>query len=137
MGLYLCIFDGDEELDGVEVGSYADYNALRDYIIRELEMGQPGFLFPIFVLHSDCDGEWSVADCELLRSELSEIEKKLKKLPMIEFTSEWQKTVAKDIGLVPKNAFESFIDIDGEFLVERLKNLTDKAMKHSQPILFQ
>ena len=56
---------------------------------------------------------------------------------MIEFTSEWQKTVAKDIGLVPKNAFESFIDIDGEFLVERLKNLTDKAMKHSQPILFQ
>ena len=34
MGLYLCIFDGEEDVNGVEIGSYADYNALRDYVVR-------------------------------------------------------------------------------------------------------
>jgi len=45
VGLYLCIFDGDEEVDGVEVGAYADYNALRDYVVRELETGRAGSRF--------------------------------------------------------------------------------------------
>jgi len=58
MGLYLCIFDGEEDVNGVEIGSYADYNALRDYVVRELELGKAGTRFPTFVLHSDCDGEW-------------------------------------------------------------------------------
>jgi hypothetical protein len=42
MGLYLCIFDGNEDVDGVEVGPYADFNALRDYIIQEIEGGEAG-----------------------------------------------------------------------------------------------
>ena len=73
MGLYLCIFDGDEDVDGVEVGAYADYNALRDCIVRELEAGEAGSRFPTFILHSDCDGEWTVAECQRLQGELTEI----------------------------------------------------------------
>jgi len=72
MGLYLCIFDGDEDVDGVEVGAYADYNALRDYIVRDLEAGKVGSRFPTFILHSDCDGEWSVAECQMLQGELAQ-----------------------------------------------------------------
>jgi immunity protein 70 of polymorphic toxin system len=137
MGLYLCIFDGDEDVDGVEVGAYADYNALRDYVVRELEAGRAGSRFPTFVLHSDCDGEWSVTECQRLQGELAEIAAALKQRPAVAFSSDWQKAVAKSVGLAPQNAFESFIDVDGEFLLERLQNLAKNALERQLPILFQ
>jgi hypothetical protein len=137
MGLYLCIFDDEEDVASVEVGPYADYNAVRDYVVRELEAGNAGSRFPTFVLHSDCDGEWSLADCEKLRGEFAEIATALRMRPAIEFVSDWQKAVGKSIGLVPRNAFESFIDVDGEFLLERLQSLVDSAIEHRLPILFQ
>jgi hypothetical protein len=136
VGLYLCIFDGDEDINGVEVGSYADFGALRDYIVRELEL-QAGARFPTFILHSDCDGEWSVADCQKLQVELDEISVALKGRPATAFSSDWQRVVAKSIGLKPQNAFESFIDGDGEFLLERLQNLVKDALARRLPILFQ
>lgn len=137
MGLYLCIFDGDEDIDGVDVGAYSDFNAIRDYVVRELEGGKAGSEFPIFILHSDCDGEWSPVDCEKLYEELSKMIPAMKERPAIDFVSDWQKVVAKSIGLVPKTAHESFIDVDGEFLLERLQGLVDKALKRRLPILFQ
>jgi hypothetical protein len=137
MGLYLCIFDGDDDINGVEIGRYADYNALRDYTIRELERGKAGTRFPTLVLHSDCDGEWSVADCQKLQVELDEIAVALKGRPAIAFSSDWQRAVAKSIGLKPLNAFESFIDVDGEFLLERLQNLVKDALARRLPVLFQ
>jgi hypothetical protein len=136
MGLYLCIFDCDDEIDGVEAGAYADFNTMRDYIVAELEAGNAGSRFPTFVLHSDCDGEWSVSECEQLQNELNEIVAALKKRPPIEFAG-WQKDVAKSLGLKPHNAFESFIDVDGEFLIERLQGLVKKAVATKLPILFQ
>jgi hypothetical protein len=137
MGLYLCLFDDEEEVAGVEVGPYADYNAMRDYVVRELEAEKAGSKFPTFVFHSDCDGEWSLADCEKLCGEFAEIATALKARPPIKFVSDWQKTVAKSIGLVPQNAFESFIDVDGEFLLERLQSLVGTALKRRLPIIFQ
>ena len=43
MGLYLCVFassDLDEEVDGVEVGSYDDFHTLRTAIAEQLEGGR-------------------------------------------------------------------------------------------------
>lgn len=137
MGLYLCVFNGDEEVDGVEIGPYADFNELRDYVTRELELGRAGIKFPIFINHSDADGEWSVADCVKLNTELSEIIVVMKTKPPVPFVSEWQKSVANSTGLVPKNAYESFIDVDGEFVLERILYLVDVAIQHHLPILFQ
>jgi hypothetical protein len=137
MGLYLCIFDGGEDVDGVEVGAYADFDALRDYIVSQLEAGRPGSRFPTLVLHSDCDGEWSVAECQQLQGELAEIIAAFRELPAIEFGSDWQRAVAKSIGLKPQNALESFIDVDGEFVLERLQTLVQNALKRDAPILFQ
>ena len=137
MGLYLCIFDGDEDVDGVDVGAYADYNALRDCIVRELEAGEAGSRFPTFILHSDCDGEWSVAECQRLQGELAQIVAALKARPPMKFSSAWQEAVAKSIGLHPQNAFESFIEVDGEFLLERLQSLVKNALARQLPILFQ
>lgn len=137
MGLYLCIFDGDEDIDGIDVGLYADYGAMCDYIILELEAGDAGSRYPTFILHSDCDGDWSVEACVKLQGELSEIGARLKRLSPVGFASDWQRDVAKSIGLVPQNAFESFIDVDGEPLVERLQHLISRAIQCGLPIHFQ
>jgi hypothetical protein len=137
MGLYLCIFDEDEEVDGVEVGLYSDFNALRGYVARELEGGNRGARFPTLMLHSDCDGEWSLADCEKLVPELREIIVKMQARPPVEFASDWQKHVARSVGLAPRSAFESFIDVDGQFVLERMLNLASVALERCLPILFQ
>jgi len=73
MGLYLYIFEGDEDVDGVEVGGYTDCNALRDCVVSQLEAGEAGSRFP-----TDCDGEWSVAECQRLQGELTQIVAALK-----------------------------------------------------------
>jgi hypothetical protein len=39
VGVYLCVFDGDDEVDGVEIGHYSDFGELRDYVVRELKGG--------------------------------------------------------------------------------------------------
>jgi hypothetical protein len=137
MGLYLCIFDGDDEIEGVEVGHYADFNALRDYVVLELENGNSGSKFPTFIVHSDSDGEWSFEDSQRLKNELSLIVSSMKEKPAVPFSSTWQGDIAKSIGLVPKNAFESFIDVDGEFILDRLLDLTSVAIDRQLPILFQ
>jgi Immunity protein 70 len=137
MGLYLAVFDGDEEVDGVEVGPYADFGNLRDYVVRNLEDGRAGARFPIFIIHSDCDGEWSVSDCTKLRAELAEIIAAMKAQPPLPLSSKWQKDVARSIGLTPKTAYESFIDVDGEFVLERILHLATVALERQLPILFQ
>jgi hypothetical protein len=137
MGLYLGVFDKGDEIDGVEVGPYADFNALRAYITGVLEQGQAGTKFPTFIIHSDCDGEWSVADCVKLTSELSAIILAMKGKPPQPFVSDWQKYAAKSTGLSPQNAFESFIDVDGEFVLDRILYLVKVALDRKLPILFQ
>jgi Immunity protein 70 len=113
MGLYLCVFEDDEEIDGVEIGAYADFNGFREYIVRELEAGKSGSKFPTLILHSDCDGEWSPEQANQLKDELLTIVDALTSRPPAPFTSAWQRAVSKSIGLVPRDAFESFIDVDG------------------------
>jgi len=137
VGLYLCIFDGDEEIDGVEVGSYADYGWFIDTVIRELEGGRRGSQCPTLTLHSDCDGEWSVAECVLLERELRATEEALRGLPPIPFNSEWQTSVARGIGYQCRTLYDCFLDVDGEPMIERLMNLCRRAQQVNQPILFQ
>ena len=137
MGLYLCVFDGEDDVDGVDVGGYADFNALREHIVRQLEGGTAGSRFPTLVLHSDCDGEWSVEECRVLREELATIASELRATPAVQMASDWQRSVAKSIGLVPRNAFESFVDVDGEPLIQRLQELVDGALRRGRPITFQ
>ncbi|HTD29720.1 MAG TPA: Imm70 family immunity protein [Xanthomonadaceae bacterium] len=131
------MFDGEEEVDGVQVGHYSDFNTLRDYIVGELERGQAGTRFPTFVMHADCDGEWSTSDCGKLRIELAEIVSAMKLRPPVSMTSDWQKQVAKFAGLVPQSAFESFIDVNAEFVLERIQCLVDTALERHLPVLFQ
>jgi hypothetical protein len=116
MSLYLCVFDGGDELAGVEVGSYADFNALRAAIAREFEGGAVGSKFPELMLHSDCDGEWSVEECARLREELRTLVDEARNRPAL---------------------FGSFLDVDGRPLLESLLGLAEFALRRRLPILFQ
>jgi hypothetical protein len=137
MGLYLCIFDGDEDIEGVDVGAYSDFDFFRSVITEELEGGQSGAKYPTLVLHSDCDGEWSIPECVGLEKELEEIAGSLQKRPPRPFNAEWQRAVAKSQGLKPASLLECFMDVDGEPLVKRLALLCRTAQEHGLPISFQ
>jgi hypothetical protein len=137
MGLYLCIFDGDEEVEGVEVGPYADFGKFRDCVVRELEGGNAGSKFPTLILHSDCDGEWSPTEAGKLETELVEISNEFRRRPSIPITSDWQKQVVKSFGSQINNLYDCFFDVDGEPLLERLVSLAELSQERNLPILFQ
>jgi Immunity protein 70 len=137
MSLYLCIFVEETELAGLEVGSYAEFNALRQAIAAELEGGVAGSRFPTLMLHSDCDGAWSVAECALLQGEVGTIAAELRARPARPFPSEGQRAMAAGRGLVAANGGENFLDVDGEFLLGRLQGLVAVALYQGRPILFQ
>ena len=137
MSLYLCVFAGASEVDGLDVGSYADFNALRQAIARLLEGGSAGSRFPVLMLHSDCAGEWTSEACGRLRGELATAIAELRLSPALPFTGDWQKGVAEARALRPRNAAESFIDVDGECLLERLLGLVELALARGEPVLFQ
>ena len=83
MSLYLCIVsedvdeDGDNEIAGWQLGRYSDFGCFRDTISLHLCRTD----FPILMEHSDCDGEWSVAELPGLIMELDKIGTKFRTLP--------------------------------------------------------
>jgi hypothetical protein len=141
VGLYLCVFTTeavDDELDGVEVGSYDDFHDLRLAVAEGLENGRWGSRFPALMSHSDSDGEWSPAEATALAGELQTIEREFAALPARGFAAgSWQEGVAGSLGLAPKTLRECFIDIDGEPVLERLRELALTAAKLDAPIWFQ
>jgi hypothetical protein len=137
MGQYLCVFDDDKELDGIDVGSYADFNLLRSAVTETLEGGVAGSKYATLILHSDCDGEWGADLCADLERELRSIASAFQNMPPVEFQADWQNSVAKSLGLRPRSFYDSFIDVDGEPLLGRLLTLCQTAREHNQAILFQ
>lgn len=137
MGLYLCVFADDADVDGVDVGSYDDFGAFRELVAETCDPGGYGTRYPVLQMHPDCDGEWSVDECIALRKELTEIAERFQQLPPRPLKSGWQAEVARSPGLAPKNLFEATIDVDGEPLLDRLRELCDVAVKEQAPIVFQ
>ncbi len=138
MGLYLAIFDEDEnELEGVEVGSYSDYDVLIQAVIKHVEGGRRGSVCPTLVMHHDSDGEWSSKESKILLAELAKIKELFLDTAPVAYESKWVGQVLDDVGIEPSNAFESFIDVDGEFLIDRLIELAELSISTGHPILFQ
>lgn len=137
MGLYLCVFDGDDEVEGVEVGSYADFGLFRATVERELEQSVPGGQFPTLLNHSDSDGVWTVSACESLKRELEVIRHHFKQLPPRQWEDGWQRDVQHALGIEPRNLYESFFDVDGEPLILRMFDLCEISISSGQPIIFQ
>ena len=141
MGLYLCVFaspNDDDEIEGVEVGSYDDFHQLRSTVAERLEGGMWASRFPVLMSHVDSDGEWTPQEASQLRVELRTIEDELAVLPPTGFTEgSWQREVATMVGLAPESLVDCFIDVDGEPLIERLRELAEIAIDRGCPISFQ
>jgi len=137
MGLYLAVFDDENEVDGVEIGAYSDFGDFRGAVVGNLESGVAGSRFPTLILHSDCDGEWSPTEAAVLEKELKTIGMLFRKIPPVPLTVGWKIQVAKMLGISPGNLYDCFFDIDGEPLLERLIGLTQTSQSRNLPILFQ
>jgi hypothetical protein len=141
MGLYLCVFaksNNDEEIEGLEVGSYDDFHSFRSAVADRLEGGAWGSRYPVLMSHPDSACEWSSADAARLLDQLPEIGAQFARLPPVEFSKDtWQATVADSVGLSPSSLADSFIDIDGERLIERMQDLASAAIAHNRPFSFQ
>lgn len=137
MGLYLCVFSDDDEIEGVEVGAYSDFNFFRDAITATVEKGVAGSVCPVLINHSDCDGQWSVDDANNLLLELKTVEAYLRQCPPVELNSQWKIDVAKTFGIKVNSLFDCFFDVDGEPLIERLRDLVEASIANNSPIIFQ
>lgn len=141
MGLYLCVFASaldDDEIDGVEVGAYDDFDVLRTAIAEHLEGERWGSRFPTLMSHPDSDGEWGPEEAVALAVELETIEAELAERPPTEFPKgSWQREVAAQLGLTASSLAECFVDVDGEPLLARLRMLAQIAAERRRPISFQ
>lgn len=137
MGLYLAVFDGEDELDGVEVGSYSDFGTFRSAVAVHLEERVAGSRYPTLMLHSDCDGQWSSDEAVVLQAELTAITEMFMQLPTEPLSEGWKQEVVRSLGLRPSNLYECFFDVDGEPLLDRLMGLAQLSVERKLPILFQ
>jgi hypothetical protein len=137
MSPYLTIFDGEKELDGVEVGTYADFNVFRSAVVRRLERRGAGSKFPTLIFHSDCDGQWTPQEAAVLEKELVEISARFRELPAEPLKAEWQGSIAEKQQLEINSLHDCFFDVDGEALLERMIDLCRLSQMRGLPILFQ
>ncbi|MHC5538350.1 Imm70 family immunity protein [Singulisphaera rosea] len=96
MGLTLCVFISDpneedeaEEIAECSVGHYSDFACFRETIARHLDSSR----FPTLLEHSDCDGEWTLAEIPMLEREILEIGSAFQGLPPEEPAGAFEHTV--------------------------------------------
>jgi hypothetical protein len=111
VSLYLCAFNGDTEIYGVDVGSYDDFAIFRETVTEELENGHAGSVFPTLITHDDSDGAWPLSDLGALREELLAV-------------------VASPLATLHR-------DVNGSPLAESLLTLVERALVARVDILFQ
>ena len=130
MSLYLAIFDGDEEVDGWALGHYSDFGYFRDAVAVRMRDE-----CPTLMLHSDCDGEWTVEELPALRAELTAIGRAFERLPPEQPVGAFEHTANQRRGA--RNLLECFHNVDGENLIAAMIALCDEGMRRGLPILLQ
>jgi len=137
MGLCLYVLDSDpggdgepEEIAECDVGHYSDFGCFRDAIAQHLDSGS----YPILMQHSDCDGEWSLAEIPLLEQELRKIGAAFQMLPPEEPNGAFEHTAECRVGA--GSLYDCFHNVDGENLIEAILELCEVAIEHNRPITF-
>jgi hypothetical protein len=131
MSLYLTIFDDDSDVAGWVLGHYSDFGYFRDSIAAHLKSSD----YPTFMLHSDCDGEWSAPELPILRRELQSIGDAFRALPPQEPKAAFEHTAEYRTG--GRSLYDCFHNVDGENLFEALIALCEEGIRLNKPILFQ
>jgi hypothetical protein len=137
MGLCLYVFESPanededpEEIAECDVGHYSDFGCFRETIDRHL----PRLRYPILMNHSDCDGEWAVAEIPQLQKELREIAEAFKSLPPESLTGAFEHTA--EYRADAASLYDCFHEVNGENLFEAMLTLCDVALENERPITF-
>ncbi|WJS95655.1 immunity 70 family protein [Flavobacterium johnsoniae] len=138
MGLYLAIFKKEEEINGLEVGSYEYFGIFRDCIFELIENnGNWGSTCPTIMNHSDCDGKFEPKECKEMISELKKIKEVFQKQNSNHKVIDQKKELIDLYQIKPLNLYDCFIDVDGENLIDRLIELCEDAIDNDLDIIFQ
>lgn len=137
MGLCLIVFAADpggdedpEEIAACDVGHYSDFGCFRDMIARKLDARR----FPTLLLHSDCDGEWSVAEIPVLERELREIAAEFVRMGPEEPAGAFEHCADRRAGA--QSLYDCFHEVNGQNLFEALLRLCAIARDRARPITF-
>ena len=135
MGLCLYVLGSDvsedqepEEIAECDVGHYSDFGCFRDTIARHLDASR----YPTLMEHSDCDGEWTLAEIPALERELREIGTAFQRLPPEEPAGAFDHTAEYRQGA--GSLYDCFHNVDGENLFDALLELCAVAKEHGRPI---
>ena len=137
MGLCLHVFEPQasdeedpEEIAECDVGHYSDFGCFRDTIAEHLNASH----YPVLMEHSDCDGEWTLAEIPKLEKELAEISAAFKRLPPKELVGAFEHTA--EYRARAESLYVCFHNVSGENLFEALLELCHVALQHKLPITF-
>jgi hypothetical protein len=138
MSLWFCIFDedGDEISGGSHFGRYSDFGCFRYTIAKHLRADD----FPTLMYHSDCDGEWGVAELPQLRRELQTIAEVFRSLPPEEPQDAFGRAAfefAAEYRAEAQTLYDCFHNCDGDNIFELLIDLCDRGIQAQRPILFR
>ena len=133
MGLYLCISteDQEDELAACDVGHYSDFGCFRDTITHHMRATD----FPVLMMHSDCDGEWTVEELPALLREVETIAAKFRTLPPEDPAKTFEHTA--EYRTVAKSLYDCFHEVNGENLFEALITLCRQGIRSQRLITFQ
>ncbi|GEJ56795.1 hypothetical protein [Anaeromyxobacter diazotrophicus] len=136
MGLYLCVFRDDEELFGIDVGSYDDWERFRGE--ARARDGRIFRRYGALRVHVSPTTHWSPRDAARLAGELAHLREALRREPPRPLPpGSWQAELAAERGLAPATLADCFFDVDGVPLFDGLAELCRLAVETRQPILFQ
>jgi hypothetical protein len=136
MGLCLYVLgpitddEEPEEIAECDVGHYSDFGYLRDTIERHLGSDR----YPTLMEHSDCDGEWTVAEIPRLEKELRKIANHFKTLPPEKPVNASEHRSGKRARAT--SLYDCFYNVNGENLFKALLELCQIARRHKRPITF-
>jgi hypothetical protein len=137
MGLCLYVLGSEpggkeepEEIAECDVGHYSDFGCFRDTIARHLDATR----YPTLMEHSDCDGQWSLAEIPSLERELREIGSAFRGVPPQEPVGAFEHTAEDREGAT--SLYDCFHNVSGENLFEALLELCQVAKEHGRPITF-
>jgi hypothetical protein len=136
VGLYLCVFRGDEELLGVDLGSYEDFERLRN--AARARDGRVFRRYGTLRVNITPTARWSPRDVARLASELTALREALRREPPVSFApGSCQAERARELGLAPASLADCFVDVDGRPLWDGLLALCRLSVEAREPILFQ
>lgn len=136
MGLYLCVFRGEEELDGIDVGSYDDFERFRNE--ARSRDGRVFHRYGTLRMAVTPTRHWSPRAAARLADELTALRELLRREPPRPLPpGSWQAQLAAERGLAPASLADCYFDVDGASLFDRMLELCRLAVEARQPILFQ